>query len=142
MNIFRIAILIFTVIESLNILTLYFNSKSKMGNGIGVFKAYTKDQEQDTRLLLKYLVDWVAGTKLIFVMLGLVIAFLGSYETQKFAMIAYIVSIVTFYFRLYPNIKKMDKLGYIDPKGYSKTLNLMIIFIILVFVVSFIIEIL
>lgn len=140
MNIFRIAILIFTVIESRNILTLYFNSKSKMGNGIGVFKAYTKDQEQDTRLLLKYLVDWVAGTKLIFVMLGLVIAFLGSYETQKFAMIAYIVSIVTFYFRLYPNIKKMDKLGYIDPKGYSKTLNLMILFILLVFIVSFIIE--
>lgn len=142
MNVFQIAIIVFTLIESANILTLYFNAQSKLGNGIGIFKAFTKEQEEDTSMLQRYLVDWVAGTKLIFVMLGLVIAFFGTYETQMFAMVAYIISIATFYFRLYPNIRKMDKKDYIDPKGYSKTLNTMILFILLVFVFAFFIEIL
>lgn len=141
MNIFQIAILIFTVIETLNILTLYFNSHSKLGNGIGVFNAYTKDQDEDTRMLLKYLVNWVAGTKLIFVMLGLVIVFFGTYETQLYAMIAYIISILSFYLKLFPSVRKMDQLGYLDPKGYSKMLNLMIIFILSLFIIAFVVEI-
>ncbi|MBU8913475.1 MAG: hypothetical protein KOO61_05580 [Spirochaetales bacterium] len=41
-------------------------------------------------------------------------------------MVALILSVLTFYWRLYPAIRKMDEDGLITPKGYSKTLAIMI----------------
>ena len=47
------------------------------------------------------------------------------------SLIALIASIVTFYWKLYPIIKKMDNSGQITPEGYSKTLAMMISIFIL-----------
>ncbi|MDX1357557.1 MAG: hypothetical protein R3232_01875 [Clostridia bacterium] len=142
MNILQIGILIFALIETGNILMLYFSPGSKMGNGVGVFNAWEDAQKDDRmRPFVTYLVNWVAGAKLIFIMMALVVIIFGNRTTQLFTVVALIISILSFYWRLFPSIKKMDAGGEITPKGYSKTLGYMITgFIagfIIILVVSF-----
>jgi hypothetical protein len=81
----------------------------------------------------------VAGTKLIFIFLLIVILFTGTDLTQYLAVIALILSILSFYWRLYPMMKTMDQKDQLSPKGYSKTLGIMITSFILVFVAAAII---
>ncbi len=45
MNLLEIGILIFITIEILNILLLYFAPSMKIGNALGVFKAWDTAQE-------------------------------------------------------------------------------------------------
>ncbi len=129
-----IIILVFLFMETLNVLTLYFKPESKLGNGIGIFNALEKSKDdQAVYALIKYLINWVAGTKLIFIALLLVIVFTATDDTQLLAVIVLILSILSFYWRLYPMIKEMDHRGEISPKGYSKTLGLMIASFIVMF---------
>lgn len=141
MNILQIGILVFTLIECGNVMMLYFNPGTQIANGIGVFNAWEKSK-QDNKVhdLVKYLVNWVAGAKLIFIMMAIVVIIFGNYLTQVFTVVALILSILSFYWRLFPMIKKMDKEGEITPKGYSKTLGIMITSFILGFVVVLIIS--
>jgi hypothetical protein len=140
MNILQIGILVFSIIETLNIMMLYFSPGMKQGNALGVFKAWDKAQDdEDMRSFVHYMAAWVAGAKLIFILVGIVIIIWGNIETQLATAVAMIISISSFFWRLYPAIKKMDDQGQIDPKGYSKTLLAMIISFILGFVVIFII---
>lgn len=133
MNFPVIAISIFVFLETLNIIILYFAPTSDKGNGVGVFNAYQKSKEiPEVHNFVKYLINWVAGTKLIFVCLLLVIIFTGSPTTIFYSIIALVISIASFFWRLFPLIKQMDKDQQITPKGYSKTLFVMI----LVFVVA------
>lgn len=124
MNILQIGITLFIFIETLNVIILYFFPESKKGNGIGVFNDYT---ERKNDLFTQYLINWVAGTKLIFIMVGLVVVIWGNYNTQLFTVVALIISILSFYWRLFPTIKKLDSRNYISPKNYSTTLNFMIL---------------
>ena len=135
MNILQIGILIFVSIEFLNIATLYFMPSSRIGNGVGVFNALEKsNQDEELKPFVGYLINWVAGTKLIFIMVGIVIIVFGNEKTQLYTVIAFIISILSFYWRLFPTIKKLDKLGQITPKGYSKTLNILIVSFIVMFI--------
>lgn len=130
-----IAILAFLVLETLNVIILYFTPTSKKGNGLGVFNAYEKSKEiPEVHALVKYLINWVAGTKLIFIALLIVIIIKADESTQMLSVTALILSILSFYWRLYPSIKKMDKEGQLNPKGYSKTLGIMIFGFVTVFV--------
>ena len=124
MNILQIGISVFIFIETLNIIMLYFYPGSKKGNGVGVFKAY--EELKDNRFV-QYLINWVAGTKLIFIMVGLVVVIWGNRETQIFTVVALIISILSFYWRLFPIIKELDQRQEISPQGYYKTLNYMIL---------------
>ena len=131
------AIIAFVTLEFLNIIILYFAPTSKKGNGIGFFNAYEKSKEiPEVHALIKYLVNWVAGTKLIFIALLLIIILKGDEEIQLLTAFALIITILSFFWRLYPSIKKMDQNSNITPKGYSKTLGIMIFCFILVFVVA------
>jgi hypothetical protein len=131
MNILQLAMAVFIFLELMNITMLYFKPGSKIGNGIGVFNAYEKSKkDEEIHNLVKYLVYWVAGTKLIFIALLLVIIFTTTYTTQLFAVAVLIASILSFYWRLYPIMKGMDEKNQITPRGYSKTLNAMIAFFI------------
>ena len=57
MSVLSIAIGIFIVLESLNVLTLYFNPGSQLGNGIGVFHAWeTSKADPDMHQFVRYLV--------------------------------------------------------------------------------------
>jgi hypothetical protein len=126
-DILSVAIIAFVVIETLNIGMLYSRPGSRLGNGIGVFNAYRKaDADPETGELVRYLVNWVAGTKLIFVALLVVILVTGSHATKACAVVALILSILSFFWRLVPAIARLDKDHQITPKGYSRTLGIMI----------------
>lgn len=140
MNILQIGITIFIMIECLNVLTLYFAPESKYGNGLGVFKQYEKAKEnQPLFTFITYLIHWVAGAKLIFIVLGIIVVIFGSETVQLYTVFGFILSISSFYFRLYPAIKKMDSDGELVVPGYSKTLNIMIVAFLLFFIVELIV---
>ena len=127
MTILSIAIIIFILLESLNVLTLYFNPGSRMGNGVGVFNAWEKSKsDPEMHQFVRYLLFWVAGTKLIFIALLVVILVSAGESTQLLTVIAMIASISSFFWRLFPIIKSLDADGNITPSGYSKTLGMMI----------------
>jgi len=113
--------------EFSNVLILYFKPNSKLGNGVAVFdswKEVKKDKSLD--LFAHYMVYWVAGVKLIFIFLLIVILLTGTELTKLCAVIVMIISIATYFWKLHPIIKKLDKINKITPKGYSKTLGIMI----------------
>jgi len=130
----KIAIIAFIILETGNIMMMYFLPDSKMGNGVGVFKAWEKSKtDPEIHNFAKYMVNWVAGTKVIFILLLIVFLVWGDDKTLPFVGVAMTLSIATFFFRLFPMMKDMDQKGQVDPKGYSKTLRLMILGMILVF---------
>lgn len=127
LDILSTAITVFLVMETFNICILYFQPNSRMANGVGVFKAYDESRSYpEVHALVNYLVNWVAGTKLIFVALLIVILATGGATTKLLAVVALILSILSFFWRLFPAIRKMDSEGWIAPKGYSRTLGVMI----------------
>ena len=127
MDILSAAIIVFAVIETLNIGILYFRPGSRLGNGIGVFNAYRKSEaDPETHELVRYLVNWVAGTKLIFVALLVVILVTGSQTTRAYAVVALVLSILAFFWRMFPAIVRLDTAHQITPRGYSRTLGIMI----------------
>ena len=137
MTLLDIALIIFSVLETLNVVLLYTMPGSTMGNAVGVFKAYGKTREDPkVASFVDYLINWVAGTKLIFIVLIIGVLIVGSPEMKVFSGIALVFSIMTFYIRLYPALKRMDKEGQLDPRGYSRTLAIMIGGFILVFAVA------
>lgn len=127
MDIITIAISVFIFLEILNVGILYFFPDTKKGNGVGVFNVYKKiKNDPEVYEFVKYLINWIAGTKLIFIALLIVILITGSETTKVFSLVALILTILTFYWRLYPAIRKMDEMGQITPASYSKTLGIMI----------------
>ena len=138
-----ICISLFIIMELANVLALYFQPDTKQFNGMGVFKAWhtLKDDEQYGDVA-RYLVNWVAGAKLIFIALLIVILFFGSHQVKVISCALMILSIATFYWRLSPLMKKMDLKGMIDPQGYHKTLTIMITCIMGVFLTAFVVGIL
>lgn len=139
MALIKIVIGLFILLETGNIMMLYFKPDFNMGNGMGAFKAWAKSKENPGfHDLASYLVNWVAGTKLIFIGLLVVMLFTADEPTLLITAGVLALTISTFYWRLFPLIRKMDRGGQIEPAGYSKTLGWMI----LVFVVMFLIAIL
>ncbi len=138
MDILSYTLLAFCLLETLNVAILYFTPTSKRGNGMGAFNAYEKAKDDpQVFALVSYLVNWVAGTKLIFILLLIGIAFVGSTPLKLVSVAGLIISIATFYWRLYPQIRQMDAEGQISPKGYSRTLAIMIAAFMTVFAIVF-----
>jgi len=137
MNILSIVIIAFALLETLNIFMLYFTPGTRRGNGMGVFNAYEKSKnDPEVYALVKYLINWVAGTKLIFITLLIVILITGSNTAKAYSVLALILSILTFYWRLYPAIRNMDRADQLSPRGYSRTLGIMIGSFIGVFIIA------
>lgn len=140
MDILSVVFILFAVLELLNVLILYLAPGSRRGNSVGFFNAYGKSREDpEIHALVTYLINWVAGTKLIFIVLLIGIIITGSETTKVFSVIALIFSTLTFFSRLYPGIRRMDEAGQITPQGYSFTLAVMIISFITVFVIALIV---
>jgi len=130
----KIAIIVFVVLEVGNIMMMYFLPDSKMGNGIGVFRAWEKSKiDPEMHNFTKYLVNWVAGTKVIFILLLIVVLIWGDDKILPYVGVAMTLSIATFFFRLFPIIVDMDGKDQIDPKGYSITLRWMILGMLILF---------
>ena len=103
MNLLTILTIGFLILESTNVIALYFFPGSKFANAIGVVKAWEKSKaDLEIHDLVKYLVNWVAGTKLIFISLLIVILIVADDRTVVFAGIALVISITSFFWRLFP----------------------------------------
>lgn len=137
MTILSLALILFVVLESLNILILYFAPGTRRGNGVGVFNAWERSKaDPEMHQFIRYLVYWVAGTKLIFVALLLVILFTAGERTQLWAVVALIASIASFFWRLFPILRTIDAANHLTPSGYSRTLGIMIAGFIGVFLLA------
>ncbi|MFI3253444.1 MAG: hypothetical protein R3Y63_03780 [Eubacteriales bacterium] len=135
MGILDIAIIAFVCMELSNVIILYFYPEFPYGNGVAVFRHWEKSKEDEaTHLFARYMADWVAGVKLIFIFLLVVVVIVGDERTKIWAVVAMILSILSYFFRLHPTMKKLDQLGELKPAGYSKSLDLMIIGFLLLFI--------
>ena len=133
----KYAIVGFLLLEVTNVLTLYFFPDSKLANGMGVFKAWEKSkQDIEIHDLIKYLVNWVAGTKLIFILLLVVILLTADHQTLLYTGAVLVGSISLFFWRLFPLIRKMDQKDQIEPKKYSAVLGGLILVFILIFIIA------
>ena len=125
--ILRIAILAFVVMEASNIVIMYVRPDFPYGNSMRTFRQWYKAQgDEPSRLFVKYMVRWVANCKLIFLVLLIVVVIVGNEISTVCAVIATVVSIGIYFVSLHPIIKKLDQMDEIQPKGYSKTLALII----------------
>jgi hypothetical protein len=132
----------FLLLETTNVLTLYFFPGSKYANGVGVFKAWEKSkQDPELHDFVKYLVNWIAGTKLIFILLLIVMLATASKQTLFLTCVAMVISIASFFWRLFPLIHKMDRENQIEPKNYSSVLGWMILAFIVFFLIALVISI-
>lgn len=139
MDILSISIIIFCIMELGNVLILYFMPDSKLGNGVAVFNSWHDVKKDNTLdLFAHYMAYWVAGVKLIFIFLLIVVLLTGTELTKIWAVIAMILSIATYFWKLHPIIKELDNMNEITPKGYSKTLGVMISGFLLMFSLSLI----
>ncbi|MBD1209797.1 MAG: hypothetical protein H9535_15295 [Ignavibacteria bacterium] len=131
-----IVIVVFMVLEVANVLALYFAPGSKYANAPGVFTAWEKSKQYpEIHDFIRYLVFWVAGAKLIFLLLLAAIIVFGDVNLQEMTLPALAIATASFFWRLFPLIRQMDKSGHIEPKNYSIILGVMIFVFIAVFVV-------
>lgn len=122
--ILSIALWTFLVLESLNVLVLYFNPEFKYGNSMRTFQGWSDAKTQESEYLFaKYLVTWVANCKVIFILLLSIITLVGDDRVKVLSILGTLGSIGLYYITLAPIIKKLDRMGKINPQGYSKTLG-------------------
>mgnify|MGYP001545728630 CR=1 FL=1 len=137
MTALSIVIIGFVILETSNVIALYFFPESKYANAVGMFRAYERSkQDPEVHDFVRYLVNWVAGTKLIFLLLLLVIVFTADTDTLLLTGLAMAVAVATFFWRLFPLVRRMDREGQLDPSGYSMLLGVMIAAIVLIFVAA------
>lgn len=137
----KFIIIAFMLLEFSNVIVLYFLPGSKQANAVGVFSAWGQSKQYpEIHDFVKYLVNWVAGAKLIFLLLLLAILLYGSEDLQRASLIALSLATITFYWRLFPIIRKMDKNGQINPKNYSIYLGSMIFVMIVLFALAALIK--
>jgi hypothetical protein len=137
----KAVILAFIVMEFSNVLALYFAPGSKYANAVGVFSAWEKSKEDpEIHDFVRYLVYWVAGAKLIFLFLLGVITLFGSSDLQRMSLVALSLATLSFYWRLFPLIRKLDQNGQIKPKNYSIVIGGMIFVFILFFAMAAIVS--
>lgn len=136
----KIVILVFILLELSNVLALYFAPGSRYANAVGVFSAWEKSRQYpEIHEFIQYLVNWIAGAKLIFLLLLAVIVWSADANTQRLSLLALGMATLSFYWRLFPLIKKMDRQGQIVPKNYSVVLGIMIFFFVTVFFIAFLV---
>jgi hypothetical protein len=116
----KIVLILFILLELSNVLALYFAPGSKYANAVGVFTAWEKSKQYpENHEFIKYLVYWVAGAKLIFLLLLATIIIFADVDTQRISLLAMSIATLSFYWRLFPLIKKMDRNEQTVPKNYS-----------------------
>ncbi len=137
MSILDIVIAVFMFFETLNVIIIYVKPDFKYGNGMSAFKQW-QDCKQDEKLELfsKYMANWVAGTKIIFILLLGVILFSATDMVKLYAVTVMVPATAIYYIKLHPIIKKLDTMGQISPEGYSKTLRFMITGFIIMFITA------
>jgi len=131
----QIVIITFILLELSNVLALYFAPGSKVANAVGVFTAWEQSKQYpEIHEFVKYLVNWVAGAKLIFLSLLAIIVLYADPDLQRLSLLALAFTTASFYWRLFPLIRKMGRHGQIEPQNYATVLGIMILVFIAAFV--------
>ena len=131
----QIVIVAFILLELANVLALYFAPGSRYANAVGVFTAWEKSKSYpEIHEFVKYLVNWVAGTKLIFLSLLAIIVLYADAELQRLSLWVLALTTASFYWRLFPLIRNIGRNGQIEPPNYATVLGVMILVFIAAFV--------
>ena len=127
MNTLQTILIIFVIVELMNVLELYYFRERCMFNNVALFECWERAKEDPQMYaLISYLMNWVAGVKLISIGLLLVIVFTTPQFSILIAAISMVLTISTFYWRMYPTLRKQDFRGNLDPKGRSLQLGVMV----------------
>lgn len=133
----KIIILLFILLESGNVLSLYFWPENPYANGVGVFRAWKKSRtDPEMQRFTRYMVNWVAGSKLIFLLLLVVILLRGDAATLRLTAASMSLAIASFFWRLYPLVRQMAQAGELDPPRYDRALAGMIAAMVAVFLLA------
>lgn len=74
------------------LLNVWIRLGSRLGNGVAVFNAYFSPESEEQRLFTWYLVNWVAGVKLIFIVLLAMILVLGTAQLRMWALVVHLIT--------------------------------------------------
>ena len=141
MSAIQVTLLVFVLIEILSIMELYFMQDRCVFNGASVFSGWEISKEvPEVHGMVRYLVNWVAGMKLIVVGLLSVLVFTAPAQILLYCAIAMVAAISSFFWRLYPQIRKYDQAGLVEPQGRSKKLGIMVLGLELILITSIVIE--
>ncbi|MBK8128768.1 MAG: hypothetical protein IPK53_07425 [bacterium] len=107
MTFIQIIILAFILLGHRNVLALYFAPGFRYANAVGAFTAWeASKQYPEIHDFVKYLVNWVAGTKPdISLLLAVIVAF-ADLPVQQLSLSGFDLATLSFYWRLFPLIKK------------------------------------
>ena len=128
MTAIQVTLLVIMTVEVLSVLELYFMQDRCVFNGVAMFKvcaAARKDPELFG--LIRYLVNWVAGVKLIGIGLMGVIVFTAPENLLIYAAVAMVLAIASFFWRMFPMSRQFDDAGMIEPQGRSRMLGWMVV---------------
>lgn len=133
----KIVLISFILLETSNVIALYFAPGSKRANAVGMFSAWEESKKYPRiHELIRYLVYWVAGAKLIFLFLLGVILLFADLSLQRYSLIALAAATLSFFWRLFPLIRNLDRDGQIEPKNYSGVLAVMILSLVILFLLA------
>jgi len=137
MTFLSIVVVGFLLLEASNVFILFFMPDSRQVHGMGMFPAWEKSKDDpDIHNLMKYLATWVAGSKLILIALLIVILIWGDKRLFTYAGFAMVISMLPFYFGLFPAMKKIDESGQVEPSGFSLRLAFTITVLILALLIG------
>ena len=118
---------VFLALEVANVVALYLAPGSPRANTVAPFAGWRDSMaDPDLHRFVRYLVYWVAGSKVIFIALWLVILLTAPARTQVIASAVMVPAIATFYWRMFPIVRDLDSRGKVLPRGYARTLGLII----------------
>ena len=133
----KIVVLAFILLEFSNVLVLYIEPGSRFANAVGFFNAWEKSkQDPEIHEFVKYLVNWIAGVKLMLLLLLALIVLYANQELQRLSLVVLALTTASFYWRLFPSIRKMDKNNQITPRNHSTLLGIMILGFIVFFLAA------
>lgn len=137
----NIVLIIFLLLEISNVIILIKAPEFKYGNSMINFKHWNQVKEdEDLYLFTKYLINWVACTKLIFIIIMISVLLFGDFRIKAISTVAMVFAMGFYYFYLHPLISQLDQKNKLTINGYSKTLSTTIAVMIVVLILSLVIS--
>jgi len=141
MSTIQVSLLVFVAIEMLSVLELYFMQDHAVVNGVSMFRGWEISKEVPVvHDLICYLVNWVAGIKLIVIALILVLIFTAPQQTLICAGVALVLAISSYFWRMYPTLRKHDQAGLVEPRGRSRLMGVMVLGLEIVIIAAVLVD--
>jgi hypothetical protein len=141
MSAIQVSLVAIMVVEILSVLELYFLQDRCIFNGVAMFKVCVLTRKDPELFgMVRYLVNWIAGVKLIVIGLLGVIVFTSPENTIMYAAISLVITIASFFWRMFPAVRLFDDAGLIEPAGRARVLGWMVFSLELILVASILLE--